>query len=105
VQDPARYPWTSYRANALGQPDSLLSPHPLYLALGRSGADRQTAYRGLLRDHLDQEAIADIRLALNQSQPLGNTRFHAGVEQMTGIRHEPKPRGRPRSTDVQSELA
>ncbi len=126
VQDPAHYRWTSYRANGLGQPDSLLSPHPLYLALGRNGTDRQgayrgrirapralgrtgrdsqAAYRGLTRPRLDQEAIADIRLALNQSQPLGNERFYARIEQMTGIRHEPKPRGRPRSKDAQGGLA
>ena len=34
VEDPAHYRWTSYRANALGQPDARLSPHPIYRALG-----------------------------------------------------------------------
>ena len=33
VDDPGHYRWTSYRANGLGQPDMLLSPHPLYRAL------------------------------------------------------------------------
>ena len=37
-----------------------------------------------------------VRLALNQSQPLGNERFYAKVEKMTGVRREAKPRGRPR---------
>lgn len=32
--DPADYPWSSYRANAGGAFDPLLSPHPCYLALG-----------------------------------------------------------------------
>jgi putative transposase len=45
---------------------------------------------------LDRDAINDIRLALNQNQPLGNERFCAKIEQMTGIRREAKPRGRPR---------
>ena len=36
------------------------------------------------------------RLALNQSQPLGNSRFLAHIEAMTGIRRETRPRGRPR---------
>jgi putative transposase len=45
---------------------------------------------------LDKEAIDDIRLALNQNQPLGNSRFYAKVEAITGQRREPKPRGRPR---------
>jgi putative transposase len=42
------------------------------------------------------QAIDDIRLALNQNQPLGNSRFHAQIEAMTGQKREAKPRGRPR---------
>ena len=30
VSDPGDYPWSSYRANALGQANVILSPHPLY---------------------------------------------------------------------------
>src|SRR5258706_1181985 len=96
VDDPAHYRWTSYRANALGQTDDLLTPHPLFQALGRSDRERQSAYRDLFRAHLDTAAIDDIRLALNQNQPLGNERFYARIEKMTGIRREAKPRGRPR---------
>src|SRR5450631_2933514 len=70
VDDPAHYRWSSYRANALGRADPQLAPHELYLALGRNDRDRQAAYRALFRSHLDRAAIDDIRLALNQSQPL-----------------------------------
>jgi putative transposase len=96
VDDPAHYRWTSYRHNALGQANPYLTPHPLYLALGQNDKERQVAYRGLFRAQLDDEAISDIRLALNQSQPLGNSRFYARIEAMTGQRREAKPRGRPR---------
>jgi putative transposase len=58
------------------------------------------SYRALFRAHLDGAAIDDIRLALNQSQPLGNARFYAKIESMTGVRREAKPRGRPRSETV-----
>lgn len=105
VEDPAHYRWTSYRANGLGQMDARLSPHPLYLALGREDKDRQAAYRALFRAQIDRAAIDDIRLALNQSQPLGNKRFYVKIEQMTGIRREAKPRGRPRRDAGQSTLA
>ena len=105
VEDPAHYRWTSYRANGLGQPDARLTPHPLYRALGREDKDRQAAYRALFRAQLDRAAIDDIRLALNQSQPLGNERFYAKIEQMTGIRREAKPRGRPRVDARQSTLS
>ena len=102
VDDPVHYRWTSYRANGLGQPDARLTPHPLYLALGRNDKERQAAYRGLFQGHLDRAAIDDIRLALNQGQPVGNARFHAKIEQMTGIRREAKPRGRPRMDAAQT---
>jgi len=96
VEDPAHYRWTSYRANGLGQADAHLTPHPLYQALGRSDKERQTHYRALFRAQLDRAAVDDIRLALNQSQPLGNARFYAKIEQITGQKREVRPRGRPR---------
>lgn len=97
VHDPADYRWSSYRANALGQKQAILTPHPLYLALGSETHERQAAYRALFRAHLDQTAIDDIRLALNRSQPLGDNRFHATIARILGERRQPRPRGRPRS--------
>jgi putative transposase len=96
VDDPANYRWTSYRTHALGQPNAIITPQPLYQALGTTDGERQSVYRALFRAQLDSEAINDIRLALNQSQPLGNERFYQHIEQMTGQRRESKPRGRPR---------
>ena len=80
VDDPAHYRWTSYRHNALGQASPYLTPHPLYLAIGRGDTERQAAYRDLFRAQLDNKAIDDIRLALNQNQPLGSSRFYARIE-------------------------
>jgi REP-associated tyrosine transposase len=102
VEDPGHYRWTSYRANALGQADACLTRHALYRALGQDDKARQAAYRALFRAQPDLAAIDAIRLALNQSQPLGNERFYARIEKMTGVRREAKPRGRPR---VDSEPA
>ena len=99
VDDPAHYRWSSYRAHALGQTDSLLTPHPLYLAIGQTDKARQADYRALFRAPLDSAAIDDIRLALNQNQPLGNSRFYAKLEKLSGIRREARPRGRPRHED------
>ncbi|MGQ0509597.1 MAG: transposase [Betaproteobacteria bacterium] len=45
TRDPAEYRWSSHRANALGETDRLLSPHPLYFALGRGATERCAAYR------------------------------------------------------------
>ena len=100
VDDPAHYRWTSYRANGLGQTssqfDARLTPHAVYLALGAGDAARRKAYRELFRSELDAAAVDDIRLALNQNQPLGDSRFYARVARAAGERREAKPRGRPR---------
>lgn len=98
VDDPAHYRWSSYRSNGLGQTNELLTSHPAYLDLGRDAGEQQTFYRKLFRAHLDDEAIDDIRLALNQSLPLGNSRFHAAIAAAIGERREARPRGRPRAS-------
>jgi REP-associated tyrosine transposase len=48
VADPRAYRWSSYRANAEGAEDALVTPHPAYFALGRSRAERCAAYRAML---------------------------------------------------------
>ena len=42
--------------------------------------------RGLFRAQLNGRAINDIRLALNRNRPLGNSRFYAKIEPVTGQR-------------------
>jgi len=96
VDDPAHYRWSSYRANGLGQGDSLLTPHAVYSGLGANEAERLANYRALFRPELDAEAIGDIRMALDQGQPLGDGRFIDRIERATGQRREIRPRGRPR---------
>jgi len=102
VADPGGYRWSSYRANGLDQPDARLTPHPLYLALGRDDKERQAVYRELFRVQLDSKAIEDMRLALNQNQPLGNSRFYAKIEAVTGQKRMAKPRGRPQKNHDES---
>ena len=97
--DPAHYRWSSYRANALGETSPLLTPHPLYATLSPDETRRQGAYRELFDQVLSDKTITDIRLALKQTQPLGNSRFFDAIEQATGQRREAKPRGRPRKPE------
>jgi putative transposase len=95
VQDPGQYRWSSNRHNGLGQADRRITPHPIYLALGQDGSSRQAAYRGLFRSQLDEEALADIRRALAQGQPLGRDRFSDKVCAAAGIRRIQRKPGRP----------
>ncbi len=51
VARPGQYQWSSFRANALGQNDALLTPHAHYCALGRDAESRQAAYRALFQEN------------------------------------------------------
>jgi putative transposase len=95
VTDPSQYRWSSYRHNGLGQADDRLTPHGLYLAIGRDAGERLGNYRALFRAELDDAAIGDIRLALAQSQPLGDDCFAERICAKLGVRRANAKRGRP----------
>jgi putative transposase len=92
---PADYPWSSYRANALGADDPVLAPHPLYLVLGDSPERRQAAYRTLFADRLSEELLTRIRESVNGGDVLGHSRFAREVAAMLGRRTWKGSHGRP----------
>jgi putative transposase len=93
VTDPADYPWSSYRAHALGTKVKMWKPHPEYLALGATAEYRVLAYRKLLGQELDLKLISEIRSAVNTGLVLGNERFKREVEALTGQRQRHLKRG------------
>jgi len=96
VAHPAEYRWSSYRANAQGEADTLVRPHPLYESLGSDAATRQAAYRDLFRYELETGMVDEIRKATNGNFALGSERFAAEVEVMIGRRAVHGCSGRPR---------
>ncbi|MGF1613824.1 MAG: transposase [Gammaproteobacteria bacterium] len=94
VERPEDYPWSSYRANALGARDRLITPHPVYLTCGTDAPGRQAAYRQLFATHLDADLLRNVRTCLQTGTPLGNDRFGAQLEQALGIRVGYSTRGR-----------
>jgi putative transposase len=96
VSHPAEYRWSSYRANAQGEPDALVQPHELYTALGLDGKSRQAAYRELFRYELDPGQVDEIRQATNGNYALGNQYFADQVTVALGRRATPGKSGRPR---------
>jgi putative transposase len=44
---PGAWRWSSYRCNALGEENALVTPHPHYYSLGRSPETRRAAYAAL----------------------------------------------------------
>jgi putative transposase len=99
VTEPALYRWSSYRANALGEADTPVTPPALYRGFGDDEETCRAAYRELFRIALDDQPLGDRRLALNQDLPVGNDRFHREIEAMTGQRRELRKRGRPQKQD------
>ncbi|MDG5499646.1 transposase [Marinobacter sp. BGYM27] len=95
VSKPEEYPWSSFRFNALGEPDSLISPHSLFEALAVNGVDRSIAYRDLFRFSLPEQARNDIAKCLSASQILGSGRFREQVESALGRKAGKVGKGRP----------
>ena len=97
VSHPAAYRWSSYRANARGVNNPLLTSHGLYLALGNIPPARQYAYRELFRDGLKAGQVHEIREMLNQELVLGREDFKDRIAQMTGRQVRRGKDGRPGS--------
>lgn len=95
VKHPRQYRWSSYRANAEGRANALLTPHDLYNRLGKSAASRQEAYRGLFKAHMDEDMLDQIRNATNGNYVLGSTRFQEEIGRMLGRRVIKGRAGRP----------
>lgn len=96
VEHPAEYRWSSYRANAQGEADSLIRPHPVYEGLGVDPERRQAAYRELFRHELEPGVVDQIRRATNGNFALGNAVFSDQVAMALGRRVTPGKSGRPR---------
>ena len=95
VRSPAHYRWSSFRCNGLAKADSLISTHPLYMALGKTHQSRLTAYKSLFNAHLDQGVIEDIRAAWQTGTPLGNDYFRQRIENKLKCKVGQARRGRP----------
>jgi putative transposase len=60
VNYPGEYPWSSYRANAHGINSSPITPHPLYLLLGNSQAQRMKVYREMFENTFGIEEVLSL---------------------------------------------
>lgn len=96
VGDPSEHPWSSYHANALGQPDPLVTPSAALLDLGREAEERAAAYQALFSEVLTDEVVAEIRTYLQQQRAWGTDHFRAQVEaklkRFAGVRPAHRPR-------------
>lgn len=103
VARPSEYRWSSYRANAEGQCDSLLTAHPVYERLGKGASERHAAYRALFEPALPGAEIQALRDATNKGWPFGDEEFRRRMEQESGRRANPLPRGGDRRSEAYRE--
>jgi putative transposase len=94
VRHPREYRWNSYRVNAEGKMDELVSPHEEYRRLGRDPRGRREAYRALFKVPLDEALVQQIREAANGNYALGNQWFQAEIERALGRRATRSKAGR-----------
>jgi putative transposase len=95
VKHPREYRWSSYRTNAEGKVNPLITPHDMYKRLGKEEAERRQAYRKLFDAHVEQRMIEEIRSATNGNYVLGSNRFQQEMELMLGRRVAKGQAGRP----------
>lgn len=95
VLKPDLYPWSSYRKNALGINDPLITEHPMYTQLGYTPIVRQIAYGELFRNKLTEEEYELITSSTEKGWVLGSDNFKSIIKNLTQRRVEPLPRGRP----------
>ena len=101
VDHPAEYRWSSYAANAQGTKDPIITPHPVYLALGSSAETRQKAYCELFRQPMSKPLLREIRQALNHELVLGCEYFKDRIEVAMNRQARLGQPGRPRSKSTQ----
>lgn len=99
VQHPVEYPWSSYRYNALGQANSLITPHYLYQTLGANDEQRQTTYRTLFEAQIDAKTLDEVRMNANNAWVLGSEHFKAKIEMQLNRRTKPNARGGDRKSE------
>jgi putative transposase len=96
VSQPGAYHWSSFRANALGEENPLITPHVVYAGLGTHAAERRSAYRSLFQEAMSAQLLEQIRYASNSNSPLGSEAFVSDTSRSLGITPLMPRRGRPR---------
>jgi putative transposase len=93
VEHPSQYPWSSYGVNAQGEESDLVVPHELYMRLGATEEDRRSFYRELLKVHIGEGGLEEMREATNKAWVMGDDRFKQQIEKMTERQSSPKAKG------------
>ena len=98
VKHPSQYRWSSYRANAHGEKNNLITPHQFYLRLHSDREKRLAAYRALFEGQLEPSVLDQLRTATNGNFALGNPSFTEQIAAALGRSVVPRRPGRRANT-------
>ena len=94
------YTWSSYRCNALEEPNDLITPHEMYYSLGSNKSSQAQSYREGFKDVIDSSLINDIRNSVQTGTPLGSDKFKEQVEDLLDLKVGYALRGRPKKVVI-----
>ncbi|MCX7255814.1 MAG: transposase [Polaromonas sp.] len=95
VKEAGAYPWSSYGHYVGLRSDKMLTPHPLYWALGNTPFAREAAYAELVRAGTTPEQQALLTDATLGGWALGSESFVADLQKRTERRVKKNQPGRP----------
>jgi putative transposase len=81
VTRPKDYQWSSFRFNGEGENSEFLIPHSSYVGLGGTVMERLKSYNALIKSHMDERQLNEIRKATNGNYVLGDSHFEQEIEQ------------------------
>jgi putative transposase len=97
VADPAEYPWSSHAHYTGGRHDRLITPHPLYWALGNTPFARDAAYAELVRSGITEQQQHNLTDSVLRGWALGEPDYVAELQKRTARRVSKTRPGRPPS--------
>lgn len=100
VAHPAEYTWSSYQHNRAGKVIELIIEHDLYTRLGTNPENRQAHYRALFERGIPPYTLEEIKTATDKMWVLGNDKCKQQVEEMSGRRASPLPKGGDRKSEA-----
>jgi REP-associated tyrosine transposase len=95
VADPAEYGWSSHAYYTGRRNDRLITPHPLYWALGNTPFAREVAYSDLVRSGISPKQQQVLTDSVLQGWALGEANYVADLQRRTTRRVSKARAGRP----------
>lgn len=103
VENAEHHHWSSVHANLARCEDSLVTPHPCFIAMGNTPLVRAQAYQAWLKQGVSDDELIALRQHLQQERAFGSKRFQAMAEKTLGRPVSLRRPGRPRRADTRPE--